>query len=203
MPHQKEAFVAQGIDAFQSYGTADVGAIAFECAQKEGMHIASGLLLEIVDVNSGLAVDDGETGEIVVTLFDQTYPLIRFGTGDLSKIMLEPCSCGLNAPRIAGWLGRTGDAVKVRGMFVHPRQITDALKSFPECTGFAARVSRVDDRDFLKIIIQTLETKIEPERRNAITQKLQNVIRVKPDAVEYDEKISSEELNLIRDSRQV
>ena len=93
----------------------------------------------------------GEVGEVVVTLFESDYALVRFGTGDLSAINPEPCACGRASLRITGWQGRIGDAVKVRGMFLHPRQLRDVMTHFPEVTRWQAVITRVDHKDFLAV----------------------------------------------------
>lgn len=144
LPPSLRARLAEfGVDVYQGYGTADLGLVAYECPEKHGMHVDDGVLLELCDPD-GRPVPPGEVGEVVVTLLDETYPLLRFGTGDLSALLLEPCPCGRPSPRIRGWLGRANDVVKVRGMFVYPRQLEAALGRFP---GQVARWQAVVDRD--------------------------------------------------------
>lgn len=120
-----------GVTVRQSYGTADLGLVGYECAAAAGMHLDSGVLVEICDPETGRPLPLGETGEVVCTLLDQTYPLLRFGTGDLSALLPEPCPCGLPPPRIRGWLGRATDGVKVRGMFVYRHQLAEVLDNAP------------------------------------------------------------------------
>ncbi|MFZ5818000.1 MAG: phenylacetate--CoA ligase family protein [Bacillota bacterium] len=124
-----------GVEVFQAYGTADLGLVAYECPERQGMHLDDGVLVELCDPD-GVPVAAGEVGEVVVTLLEPVYPLIRFGTGDLSALLTEDCPCGRPSLRIKGWMGRANDVVKVRGMFVYPRQIQEAL------AGFAGQVSR-------------------------------------------------------------
>ena len=116
----------------QWYGTADVGLIAYETEALEGMVLDEDLLLEIVRPGSDEPVADGEVGEVVVTSFNPAYPLIRFGTGDLSAVMSGPSPCGRTNVRIRGWMGRADQSTKVRGMFVKPEQIEQLLRRFPE-----------------------------------------------------------------------
>jgi phenylacetate-CoA ligase len=140
---------------FQGYGTADAGALGYECERAEGWHIAPGVFVEVVDPVSGQPVAKGETGEIVVTAPNEVYPLVRFGTGDLSAFMPTDCSCGRTTPRLVGFLGRAGDGVKVRGMFVHTRQIAEALSAVEEVAHFQAVVSQVNHKDELTIRLES------------------------------------------------
>jgi phenylacetate-CoA ligase len=123
----------RAVDAYQAYGTADVGAIAYETVARDGLVIDEGILVEIVRPGTGDPVAAGEVGEVVVTtLFNPDYPLIRFGTGDLSAALPGQSPCGRTNGRIAGWLGRADQAAKVRGLFVHPTQVASILARHPE-----------------------------------------------------------------------
>ena len=110
----------------------------------------SSALVQVCDPATGEALWDGREGEVVVSVFSTDYPLVRFGTGDVSAFLTEPCSCGLETPRIAGWLGRVGEAVKVRGMFLHPRQAKATLGQLADIASFQLVVDRKDDRDELR-----------------------------------------------------
>lgn len=123
---------ARGIEAYQSYGTADLGLIAYETTAREGLVLDEGVIVEIVRPGSGEPVPDGEVGEVVVTPFNPDYPLVRFGTGDLSAILPGRCPTGRTNARIKGWMGRADQTAKVRGMFVHASQVADVLKRHPE-----------------------------------------------------------------------
>jgi phenylacetate-CoA ligase len=127
----RDVFSARGIHAYQSYGTADCGLIAYETAAREGLVIDEGVLVEIVRPGTGEPVADGEVGEVVVTVLNRDYPLVRFGTGDLSAILAGPCPTGRTNRRIRGWLGRADQTAKVRGMFVHPGQVAEVLRRHP------------------------------------------------------------------------
>ncbi len=116
----------------QWYGTADLGCIAYESEAMEGMILEEDVLLEIVRPGTGEPVPDGEVGEIVVTSFNPQYPMIRFGTGDLSAVLEGVSPCGRTNVRIRGWLGRADQVTKVRGMFVHPQQVAAAIARHPE-----------------------------------------------------------------------
>ena len=131
-PSLRDAFAARGIQAFQSYGTADLGLIAYETEARQGLVLDEGVIVEIVRPGTGEPVPDGEVGEVVVTTLNGDYPLVRFGTGDLSAVLGGHCPTGRTAPRIKGWMGRADQTAKVRGMFVHPGQVAEVLKRHPE-----------------------------------------------------------------------
>lgn len=131
-PSQREALAARGIQAYQAYATADLGLVAFETPAREGMVLDEDVILEIVRPGTGDPVAPGEVGEVVVTTFNPDYPLIRFGTGDLSAILPGISPCGRTNTRIKGWLGRADQTTKVKGMFVHPGQVAAVLKRHPE-----------------------------------------------------------------------
>jgi len=128
----RDALLARGIDAYQSYGTADVGLIAYETAARQGLVLDEGVIVEIVRPGSGEPVPEGEVGEVVVTTLNPDYPLVRFGTGDLSAILPGRCPTGRTHTRIKGWMGRADQTAKVRGMFVHASQVAELLKRHPE-----------------------------------------------------------------------
>ncbi len=133
-PSLRDWFTQQGVAAYQCYATADVGLIAYETAAREGLVIDEGVIVEIVRPGTGDPVSDGEVGEVVVTVLNPDYPLIRFGTGDLSAILPGTCPTGRTAQRIKGWMGRADQTTKIRGMFVHPGQVAEIVKRFPELT---------------------------------------------------------------------
>ena len=128
----RDAWRTRGIEAFQSYGTADVGLIAYETEARSGLVLDEGVIVEIVRPGTGDPVAEGEVGEVVVTVLSPDYPLLRFGTGDLSAVLPGPCPSGRTNTRIRGWLGRADQTAKVRGMFVHPSQVAEVLKRHPE-----------------------------------------------------------------------
>lgn len=137
----------------QGYGTAEAGNIAYECEQVEGMHVASGALVQICDLDEGRPITDADRpGQVVVTVPRADYPVIRFGTGDLSAWMAEPCECGSTTPRIRGWLGRVGQAVKVKGMFLHPRQVEELMSNLP-VAAYRVEVDRVDHKDTIRCTV--------------------------------------------------
>ncbi len=131
-PALRDWLAARGVMAYQSYGTADLGLVAYETAAREGLVLDEGVIVEIVRPGTGEPVADGEVGEVVVTTLNPDYPLVRFGTGDLSAVLAGSCPTGRTAPRIKGWMGRADQTAKVRGMFVHPSQVAEVLKRHPE-----------------------------------------------------------------------
>jgi len=134
-PSLRAWFREQGVTTvLQWYGTADIGLIAFESEALEGMILDEDLILEIVRPGTDDPVADGEVGEVVVTSFNPDYPMIRFGTGDLSAVLAGPSPCGRTNVRIRGWLGRADQTTKVRGMFVHPGQIAEVARRHPDIT---------------------------------------------------------------------
>jgi len=131
-PSLRDWFTAHGVAGYQCYASADVGSMAYETSARAGLVVDEGVLLEIVRPGTGDTVADGEVGEVVVTTLNPTYPLIRFGTGDLSAVLPGACPTGRTNTRIKGWLGRADQTTKIRGMFVHPGQVDSIVKRFPE-----------------------------------------------------------------------
>lgn len=131
-PSLRDWFFARGIDGYQCYATADVGLIAYETSAREGLVLDEGVIVEIVRPGTGDPVAEGEVGELVVTTLNPSYPLVRFGTGDLSAVLPGICPTGRTNARIKGWMGRADQTTKVRGMFVHPKQVNDVVKRFAE-----------------------------------------------------------------------
>ncbi len=176
------------INTSQAYAVTEPGgAIAYECEQKSGMHMMDEYFVEIIDPQTGKQLPPGEIGEIVVTpLHNRAWGLIRFGTGDLSSYTPEPCPCGRTAHRLTGILGRTGDAVKVRGMFIVARQADEAIMGCGTVSKFQLIVTRAGNRDML-----TLKAELKDEatdRQNFVgdlNDHFQNACRVKIDAFEF------------------
>jgi phenylacetate-CoA ligase len=125
-------FTERGMAIYQSYATADLGLIAYETASRQGLVLDEGVIVEIVRPGTGDPVPEGEVGELVVTSLNPDYPLVRFGTGDLSAILAGTCPTGRTNTRIKGWMGRADQTTKIRGMFVHPSQVADIARRFPE-----------------------------------------------------------------------
>jgi phenylacetate-CoA ligase len=145
-----------GVRCRQGYGTADLGCLAYECAELGGWHLHPDAVIEVLDLESGRPAAPGQPGEIVATLFDEAYPLLRFATGDIGALApAAACACGRVAPRLAGLVGRVGDAVKVKGMFVRGGQMEAVLKRFPETGRFRAVVTRDQHVDQLTYEVES------------------------------------------------
>jgi len=131
-PSLRDWLAERGVQGYQCYATADVGLIAYETTAREGLVLEEGVIVEIVRPGTGDPVAAGEVGEVVVTSLNPAYPLIRFGTGDLSAVLPGDCPSGRTNTRIRGWMGRADQTTKIRGMFVHPKQVADIVRRFPE-----------------------------------------------------------------------
>ena len=131
-PSLRDWFTQRGVDAYQCYATADIGLIAYETSAREGLVLDEEVIVEIVRPGTGDPVGEGEVGELVITTLNPDYPLIRFGTGDLSAVLPGQCPTGRTNTRIKGWMGRADQTTKVRGMFVHPGQVNEVVKRFPD-----------------------------------------------------------------------
>lgn len=136
-----------GMTIRQGYGTADVGCMGYECLHKSGMHIPYNCIVEIVDPDTGRQMGPGELGEIVTTVFDKAYPMIRFGTGDLSYYTDEPCPCGRTTHRLVKIMGRIDQVTKVKGMFIHPAGAAEVIAKFPEIAAYQVVVTRENHVD--------------------------------------------------------
>jgi phenylacetate-CoA ligase len=131
-PSLRDWLAERGIAGYQCYATADLGLVAYETSARKGLVLDEGVIVEIVRPGGSDPVADGEVGEIVVTTLNPDYPLVRFGTGDLSAVLPGPCPTGRTNTRIRGWLGRADQTAKVRGMFVHASQVAEVVKRHPE-----------------------------------------------------------------------
>ena len=131
-PSLRDWLQERGIQGYQAYATADVGLVAYETPAREGLVIDEGVIVEIVRPGTGTPVPDGEVGEVVVTVLHPQYPLVRFGTGDLSAVLAGTCPTGRTNRRIKGWMGRADQTAKVRGMFVHPSQVAEVVRRHPQ-----------------------------------------------------------------------
>lgn len=189
-----------GIKTGQVYGTADLGLFAYECAEQSGMHVSEEVYVEIVDPKTGKPVAAGEVGEIVVTHFDETFPMIRYGTGDLSYLQVEPCSCGRTSVKLAGLVGRVGDSFKVRGMFLHEPQVRGVITRVKGVTRGVLTATRKKQRDCLTLRIELNDETVD---KNGVMQSLERdfteVCHLKIDTIECCPKgtIASEQSVLV------
>ncbi len=150
-PSLRQMFRDHGISTLQSYGTADLGTIAYESQALEGMIVDEGVVVEIVRPGTGDLVADGDVGEVVVTTFSKAYPLVRFGTGDLSSVLPGISPCGRTNMRIKGWMGRADQRTKVKGMFVDPEQIALIARRHSELGRLRLVVDWVDQQDVMTL----------------------------------------------------
>lgn len=162
----------------QAYGTADVGCVSYECPQVNGMHVHYDVIVEICDPNTGKVLPNGEPGEVVVTTRNKVYPLVRFGTGDLSSLVEDECPCGRRSPRLTRIMGRADQVTKVKGMFVHPSQVEKVIASHPEIARGRLLVERPQDQD-----VMTLEVELKGPASegliSSIEQSVREVIKLK------------------------
>jgi phenylacetate-CoA ligase len=179
-PSLRDWLAARGVTAYQCYATADVGLIAYETAAREGLVVDEGAIVEIVRPGTGEPVPEGEVGEVVVTVLQADYPLVRFGTGDLSAVLPGPCPTGRTNMRIRGWLGRADQTAKVRGMFVHPSQVAEVLRRHPELGRARLLIEgeMADDRMTLQVETAAIAN---PQLAGAIAHSVREVTKLRCD----------------------
>lgn len=192
-PSMRDAYNARGIQVLQGYATADIGAIAHETMHDgklcEGMILNENLILEIVRPGTDDPVAPGEVGEMVVTSFNKAYPLVRFGTGDMSAIIEEPSPCGRTNMRIKGWMGRADQRTKIKGMFVDPKQIDQLVKAVDGMERACLVVTRENNKDtmLLKAVGSGLDA-IEVKTQLASIAKLNGAVEI-VDSLPNDGKV--------------
>jgi phenylacetate-CoA ligase len=169
-PSLRDWLAERGIAGYQCYATADLGLIAYETEAREGLVLDEGVIVEIVRPGTGDPVPEGEVGELVVTSLNPDYPLIRFGTGDLSAVLSGQCPTGRTNTRIKGWLGRADQTTKVRGMFVHPGQVAEVVKRFPEILRARLVVTGEMANDQMCL-------KVEAKEADGLAQKIGDAVR--------------------------
>ena len=173
-PSLREAYLERGIDCLQCYGTADLGCIAYESSEQDGMIVEEGVLVEIVTPGTGNPVKEGEVGEILVTTLNPEYPLVRFATGDMSAFMEGHSACGRTNVRIKGWMGRADQTTKVKGMFVRPEQVAELVERHPEVSKARVVVSRIDESDSMVVRLE-----VSGSNNQEYYESIQNIFRIK------------------------
>jgi len=158
LPDARAFYEARGIDVYQSYGTADLGIVAYETPARQGLVVEEGAIVEIVRPGTGDPVPEGEVGEVVVTIFNTAYPLVRFATGDLSAVLPGASPCGRTNMRLKGWMGRADQTTKVKGMFVHPQQVAEVVRRHPQIAKARLVVGRQDASDTMTLRCESEET---------------------------------------------
>ena len=179
LPPLQAFFKERGIQVLQGYATADLGNIAYEVPNGEGMLVEEGIYLEIVRPGTGDPVEPGEVGEIVVTTFNPHYPLIRFATGDMSAFMEGQSPCGRTGQRIKGWMGRADQSTKVRGMFVRPEQVAELAAKHDEISKIRITVDQADGKDSMLVACETDSP--SDALLAAVTDNVRNVIHLRGD----------------------
>jgi phenylacetate-CoA ligase len=150
-PSLQQEIRSRGIDAYQAFGTADLGIVAFETPARQGMVVNEELILEIVKPDTGDPVADGDVGEIVVTSLDPHHPWIRLALGDLTAALPGKSPCGRSNMRIKGWMGRADQTTKIKGMFVRPEQIAEIGKRHGELGRMRLVVTRDGEADAMTL----------------------------------------------------
>jgi phenylacetate-CoA ligase len=150
-----------GMTVRQCYGTVDVGCLGYECLEKQGMHVPDDVIIEVVDPDTGNRVPNGSPGEIVATNFNRTFPMIRYGTGDLSFISGEACPCGRTSMRLMKILGRTDQVTKVRGTFIHPWQTDELMSKYPEVDKYQVVITRPGYADEMTFLVELADESLD------------------------------------------
>jgi phenylacetate-CoA ligase len=197
-PSLRAEYAARGVKVLQAYATADLGVIAYESAADEGMIVNEGVIVEIVRPGTDTPVPVGEVGELVVTNFSRSYPLVRFGTGDLSAVLPGRSSCGRTNMRLKGWMGRADQRTKIKGMFVDPQQVAQILLRHPEVARARLIVERRQEQDVMRLAYETdaraegLDDALKATMRE-ITKLSGSVERIAPGELPNDGKVISDE----------
>jgi phenylacetate-CoA ligase len=194
LPALRAFYAARGMTVLQSYGTADLGLIAYESEAREGLICDEDVVVEIVRPGTGEVLPDGEVGEVLVTGFSAAYPLIRFATGDLSAVLPGTSPCGRSNMRIRGWMGRADQAAKVRGMFVRPEQVAEVMRAHPGLGRARLVVGAEEGRDTMllrvespvrdAVLVESLATSLQ-----GITRLRGKVELLEPGALPNDGKV--------------
>ena len=169
-----------GVDVFEAYAAADTGLIGYECAAKDGWQVAPELVVEVLLPGDDRPAAEGEAGQVVVTSPNEVYPLVRFGTGDLSAWRRAPGTRGGDraGPHLAGFLGRVGEGVKVRGMFVHPRELAAALEPDPAVARYQAVVSADGARDVFTVRVEAAPGRVVDAA--ALAGRIREAVKIRP-----------------------
>lgn len=197
-PSLRDELGRRGVGVAQCYAVAECGVIAYESEAREGMPVSENLIVEIVRPGTGDPVPDGEVGEIVVTTFNPDYPMVRLGTGDLSAFMTGVSPCGRTNKRIKGWMGRADQTAKVKGMFVHPRQVAEIGKRHAELGRLRLVVSRANEQDAMTLMAECaapdagLDAAVA-ETLQAVTKVRGSVKLVAPGSLPNDGKVIADE----------
>jgi phenylacetate-CoA ligase len=164
----------------QIYGTVFLGCVGYECQHTTGLHVPDGILVEVVDPQTGRQVKPGATGEVVATNFNISYPMIRMATGDLSMLSQESCPCGRTGPVLKKILGRIDQATKVRGTFVHPWQADEVISRYPEVFKYQVVITRENHKDIMTFLVELKEETSQPHViRSRIERDIKDMLTIK------------------------
>ncbi|MCC6378966.1 MAG: phenylacetate--CoA ligase family protein [Burkholderiales bacterium] len=198
----RDLFAARGIAAYQAYATADLGNIAYETPAREGLVVDEGVLVEIVRPGTNDPVPEGEVGEVVVTLLaNADYPLVRFGTGDLSAIMPGRSPCGRTNARIRGWMGRADQTTKVKGMFVHPSQVDAIARRHPEIARARLVVDNPDAQDRMTLHVEVADH--ASSHAEAIVASIRDVTKMRGEVAFHSPGTLPNDGKVIEDKRKL
>src|SRR5512144_358141 len=167
----------RGVAVLQCYATAELGVIAYESEAREGMIVNETVIVELVRPGTGDPVPEGEVGEVVVTSFNRDYPMIRLATGDLSALMQGVSPCGRTNARIKGWMGRADQTAKVKGMFVHPKQVAEIAARHPALNRLRLVVGREAEQDTMTLLAECAPADSALEA--AVAGTLQSITKLK------------------------
>ena len=195
-PSLRQEYFDRGITCLQSYGTADLGNIAYESLAMDGMIVDEGVIVEIVVPGSGKPVEEGEIGEVLVTTLNSDYPLIRFATGDMSAVLPGQSPCGRTNMRIKGWLGRADQTTKIKGMFVRPEQVAEFVDSNSDIIKARVIVDRIDEKDNMTVIVETTRKDV-----SSFTESVKNVFKLRGELVVWSPGTLPKDGLVIEDKR--
>lgn len=184
---------ARGVDAYQMYGTADLGCIANETEAREGLVVAEEAIVEIVRPGTGDPLRDGEVWEVVVTLLEERHPVLRLALGDLSAIMPGASPCGRSTARILGWRGRADQTAKVKGMFVRPEQVAQIARRHPGLARLRLVITRAGEQDAMTLRVEAAATDGLADALAAVTRLRGAVEIVPPGTLPNDGKVIADE----------
>lgn len=199
-PALRQEIEDRGIHCGQVYATADIGNIGYESEAREGLIVDERLIVEIVRPGTGDPVAQGEVGEVVVTVLRTDYPLIRFATGDLSKMLSGTSPCGRTNMRLAGWMGRADQATKVKGMFVHPAQVAEIVRRHPEIKRARVVVTHDGKTDVMTVRCEVADA--GDALVDGINETIQNVCKLKGQAECVAEDTLPNDGKVIEDARE-
>ncbi|MCS6835597.1 MAG: phenylacetate--CoA ligase family protein [Anaerolineae bacterium] len=199
LPAQRARFEGQyGMKTTSAYGTADLGFIGYTRHDMPGFRIMPTVYVQIVDPTTGQDVEPGSNGEIVVTTFNKAYPLVRFGTGDLGALAADLVD---GQQHLLGLFGRSGEAIKVRGMFLHPNQLRTAAAAFPAIDKIQAIITRPEHKDVVTLRVELKEGAEANNLGEQLMAAAQNAVRLRVDQVEFVPPGTIGNERLVRDDR--